>query len=73
VAGRTAIVLGCVVFAVIARWREPLGDSEWHSLHAPAVFVSQVAVPTLAPPVRPVLWHETPEQVSSFPDATCWM
>ena len=45
----------------------PLGTVEWHSLHAPAVVESQVAVPTLAPLLRPVVWQETPAHVSSLP------
>ena len=47
----------------------PVVKMEWHSLHAPAVLVFQMAVPTLAAELRPLLWHETPLQVSSLPVA----
>jgi len=46
----------------------PLGTVEWQLVHKPAVAVFQVDVPTWAAAVRPLLWHETPAQVSSLPD-----
>ena len=45
----------------------PLVEVEWQSVHAPAVLVFQIDVPTWAAQLRPLLWHETPEQVSSLP------
>ena len=39
---------------------------EWQLVHEVAVF--QVAVPTFAAGVRPLLWHETPLHVSSLPE-----
>ena len=45
----------------------PLAEVEWHSLHDPAVLEFQIDVPTWAAELRPLLWHETPEQVSSLP------
>ena len=40
---------------------------EWHISHLPCVLVFQVAVPATAFEGRLLLWHETPEQVSSLP------
>jgi len=40
---------------------------EWQFVHEPVVAVFQVAFPTWAGMVNPLLWHETPRQVSSLP------
>jgi len=42
---------------------------EWQ-LVQDTVVLSQMDVPTWAAGVRPLLWHETPEQVSSLPEVT---
>jgi len=48
----------------------PVVCEEWQFLHEPAVLLFQVALPLLAAVVdRPLLWHETPAQVSSLPEA----